>query len=198
MAQSQAVSIVHSDHRVSRSHPEVLKDEVAQQLVTQYRREQVRLARHERRAAARKQAWLADKAKAQAAREAERAAEAAAAAAATTTPTPTTSSGSYSSSSSGATYISEEQAASYMRAAGFPESVIPYFISTIIPNESGFCPTAVYPGHCGDVSLFYAGGPACSLFQLFHCPGPQVADPAVAAQYAYDKYQEQGLSAWGG
>lgn len=195
MAQSQAVSIVHSDHRVSRSHPEVLKDEVAQQLVTQYRREQVRLARHERRAAARKQAWLADKAKAQAAREAERAA---AAAAATTTPTPTTSSGSYSSSSSGATYISEEQAASYMRAAGFPESVIPYFISTIIPNESGFCPTAVYPGHCGDVSLFYAGGPACSLFQLFHCPGPQVADPAVAAQYAYDKYQEQGLSAWGG
>lgn len=86
-----------------------------------------------------------------------------------------------------------------MAAAGFPASVIPYFINTIIPRESSFCPTAVYPGHCGDVSLMVPGGPACSLFQLKPCPGPEMADPYAAARYAYvNKYAPSGLSPWGG
>lgn len=117
------------------------------------------------------------------------------------TPVATTSaiaSTSYPSSSSGPLRISEAQAAAAMRAAGFPESVIAWFNNGIIQRESGYCPTAVYPGHCGDVSLFVSGGPACSLFQLYTCPGPQVADPYVAARYAYAKYQSSGLSPWGG
>lgn len=120
----------------------------------------------------------------------------AAIAAAEAEPEASTTVPSYSSSSSGAYRISEAEAAAAMRAAGFPESVIPYFLSTIIPRESGFCPTAVYPGHCGDVSLMVPGGPACSLFQLYTCPGPQAADPAVAARYAYAKYADSGLSPW--
>lgn len=103
-----------------------------------------------------------------------------------------------SGGSSGPLHISKGQAASAMRAAGFSESVIAWFNNGIISRESGYCPTAVYPGHCGNVSLFRAGGPACSLFQLFRCPGPQVADPYVAARYAYAKFQHQGYSAWGG
>lgn len=103
-----------------------------------------------------------------------------------------------SSVASGPLYISEAEAASAMRAAGFSEDVIAWFNSGIIDRESGYCPTAVYPGHCGDVSLFVAGGPACSLFQLFRCPGPQAADPYVAARYAYAKFQHQGYGAWGG
>lgn len=132
---------------------------------------------------------------------AQAAAEAAAAATtpttSTTPTTPTTSSGSYSSSSSGST-ISEAQAASYMAAAGFSESVIAWFNNGIISRESGYCPTAVYGHGCATVAYFYTGGPACSLFQLFPCPGPQVADPAVAARYAYARFQSQGYSAWGG
>lgn len=109
-----------------------------------------------------------------------------------------TSSASYSTASSGSLYISEAQAADAMRAAGFPESAIAWFNNGIIDRESNYCPTAVYPGHCGDVSLFVPGGNACSLFQLFHCPGPQAADPYVAARYAYSKYQSSGYSPWGG
>ena len=115
----------------------------------------------------------------------------------TTSTSMTTSNSSYPTSSD-ATHISAATAAAAMRSAGFPESVIPYFINTIIPRESGFCPTAVYPGHCGDVSLMVPGGPACSLFQLFTCPGPQAADPYVAARYAYSKYRASGLAPWGG
>lgn len=85
-----------------------------------------------------------------------------------------------------------------MRAAGFPEDVIAWFNNGIIDRESNYCPTAVYPGHCGDVSYFVAGGPACSLFQLYPCPGPEAADPAVAASIAYGKYAKSGLSPWGG
>lgn len=103
------------------------------------------------------------------------------------------------SSPSGPLHISEAQAAAAMRAAGFPESVIAWFNNGIIARESGYCPTAVYPGHCtGDTRYFVAGGNACSLFQLYHCPGPQAADPYVAARYAYAKYKTSGLSPWGG
>lgn len=129
-------------------------------------------------------------------------AEAAAAAAAveptptaTVAPVPTTPT--YSGSSYGGR-ISEAEAADAMRAAGFSESVIAWFNNGIISRESGYCPTAVYGYGCTTVDHFVNGGPACSLFQLYHCPGPQVADPYVAARYAYAKFQSQGYSAWGG
>lgn len=144
-----------------------------------------------------KQAW---RQRVQARREARQEARAAArkAAAASAAPSATPTQAPAPSYSGGTLRISAEQAAAYMRAAGFPESEVAWFNSGIIQRESGYCPTAVYSGHCGDVSLFVAGGPACSLFQLFPCPGPQVADPAVAARYAYAKWQGQGRSAWGG
>lgn len=150
-------------------------------------RRERRLERRQERREERRQAHLA----------AQQAAQEAAQAAASPTPA-STPAPSYSSSSGGASYISPDAVASMMRSAGFPESVIPYFINTIIPRESGFCPTAVYPGHCGDVSLFVAGGPACGLFQLYTCPGPQAADPATSVAYAYAKYKSSGLSPWGG
>ena len=101
--------------------------------------------------------------------------------------------------STGTLRITEAQAAAAMRAAGFPEAAIQWFNNGVIQRESGYCPTAVYPGHCtGDTRYFYAGGPACSLFQLFHCPGPQAADPYVAARYAYAKFKASGYSPWGG
>lgn len=103
---------------------------------------------------------------------------------------------SLTSSHTGSTYITEAQAADAMAAAGFSSTVIAWFNNGIIQRESGYCTTAVYGYGCTTVAHFYAGGPACSLFQLYHCPGPQVADPYVAARYAYAKFQEQGYSAW--
>jgi hypothetical protein len=140
----------------------------------------------------------------QARREAER--EAAAAAAATTEPSATPAPSYNSSAPAGPLYVSQATVAAAMRAAGFPESEVQWFVYTIQPadgktvieRESNYCPTAVNPGHCGDVSYFIPGGPACSLFQLYTCPGPQVADPYVAARYAYAKWQSQGRGAWGG
>lgn len=100
------------------------------------------------------------------------------------------------SSYNGSTYISKAQAADAMAAAGFSSTVIAWFNNGIINRESGYCTTAVYGYGCTTVAHFYAGGPACSLFQLFHCPGPQVADPYVAARYAYAKFKAQGYGAW--
>jgi hypothetical protein len=100
-------------------------------------------------------------------------------------------------SSGGGVVISEAEAASYLRAAGFPEGVIPTMVD-IGHRESGLCATAVYGYGCDGADHFYNGGPACSWLQLYECPGPSAMDPAVAAQYAYAKYKAAGysLSPW--
>src|SRR5262245_54893581 len=54
--------------------------------------------------------------------------------------------------------LSAEQIASYLRGAGFPESVISTMVS-IIYRESGGCPTAVYGYGCAGGGHAYAGGP---------------------------------------
>lgn len=115
-----------------------------------------------------------------------------AAAAASIEPTPT-----YSSSTSVSGCLSDEAIASYARAAGFPESVIPTMVYIAAhrngTGESGGCPGAVNGG--GEA---YAGGPACGLWQLWPCPGPAALDPAVNAAGAYEKYVDAGysLSPW--
>lgn len=101
--------------------------------------------------------------------------------------------------STGSLYLTADQVASYARQAGFPS----WAISTMVgyaARESNFCPTAVYPGHCGEPSYAYAGGPACGLWQLFRCPGPQALNPLVNAELAYVKFHAAGdsFSPWGG
>ena len=67
----------------------------------------------------------------------------------------------------------------------------------IASRESGFCPTAVYGYGCAGSGHAYAGGPACGIWQLYPCPGPEALNPATNAAYAYAKYQAAGLSPWG-
>ena len=116
--------------------------------------------------------------------EARRAAEAAAAAVSTPAPAPT-----YGTTSSGGC-LSDAEIASYARGAGFPESVIPTMVY-IAGRESGGCPGAVNGG-----GPAVAGGPACGLWQIYTCPGPDALDPARNAALAYSKYQSAGLSPW--
>lgn len=96
--------------------------------------------------------------------------------------------------SSGA--LSAAQVASYARAAGFPESVIPTMVA-IAQRESGLCPTAVYGYGCNSGGTTH-GSNACGLWQIYTCPGPQALDPAVNAALAYAKYKAAGysLSPW--
>ena len=81
--------------------------------------------------------------------------------------------------------------AAYLRAAGFPEEVIPTMVQIAL-RESGGDPSAVNGG-----GPAYAGGPACGLLQLYPCPGPEALDPWTNAALAYKKYLAAGLSPWG-
>src|SRR5439155_10685572 len=83
--------------------------------------------------------------------------------------------------------LTATQVASYARAAGFPESVIPTMVA-IAWRESNWCPTAVYGYGCAGEGHAYAGGPSCGLWQLYPCPGPSYLDPAINAAGAYAKY----------
>lgn len=121
-----------------------------------------------------------------------REAAAAAAAEAAATPTVTLSSAptsSYSTSSSGGC-LSDAEIASYARAAGFPESVIPTMVYIAAhrngTGESGGCPGAINPS-----------SGACGLWQLYPCYGGSAwLDPATNARLAYQKYAASGLSPW--
>jgi len=129
--------------------------------------------------------------------EARRAAEAAAAAAeAAATSAPT-----YTSSYSGeGSRLSDDQVASYLRGAGFPESAIQQMLY-YSHRESGNCPTAVnglsgcpsYEAAAQHVEAYHS---ACGLFQIYTCPGPDALDPARNAALAYSKYQSSGFSPW--
>lgn len=181
----------HSHHRTLTKSTEITKDEVRlPHMIVVINAE----ARRERLLAkqARRQARIEQRQEQRAAAHA--AAQAAAEASSTPSPTsaPTTAAPTYT----GALYLTADQVAAYARAAGFPESVIPTMVD-IASGESGFCPTAVYPGHCGDPSLAVPGGNACGLWQIYTCPGPDALDPARNAALAYAKYQSSGLSPWG-
>lgn len=181
----------HSHHRTLTKFEETLKNQTRiphmivvikaearrERLLAKQARRQARIERREQQAA---------EAAAQAA------AEAASSTPSPTSTAPTTAAPAYT----GALYLTADQVASYARAAGFPESVILTMVD-IARGESGFCPTAVNPGHCGDPSLAVAGGSACGLWQLYPCPGPDALDPARNAALAYSKYQSSGLSPWG-
>jgi hypothetical protein len=80
--------------------------------------------------------------------------------------------------------LTAAQVAGYVRRAGFPEALVPELVA-IAERESGFCPRAVNGQGC--VGTFTVGGPACSLWQLFPCPGPQAADPMAATWMAREK-----------
>ncbi len=81
--------------------------------------------------------------------------------------------------------LTAAQVASYARAAGFPEDVIPVMVA-IAARESGFDPAAVNPS-----------SGACGLWQMYPCPGPEALNPATNAAMAYAKYAASGLSPWG-
>lgn len=100
------------------------------------------------------------------------------------------------STSAPAGAISDAAFAGLLRAAGFPDSVIPTMVS-IGHRESGLCPTAVNSYGCAGAGHAYAGGPACGLLQLYPCPGPHALDPATNVRLAYQKYAASGLSPWG-
>lgn len=173
-----------------------LETRVAPHAAQVFARSRVRLARRIER----HDEWLREKharrRRIRERREAAAAAAEAAAEAAAPTPTPApTPTASYSTTSTGWT-MSEAEAASYLRVAGFPETVIPEMVE-IEKRESNLCPTAVYGYGCAGEGHAYAGGPACGAAQLFPCPGPEALDPAINAQYAYAKYQASGLAPWG-
>lgn len=92
--------------------------------------------------------------------------------------------------------ITPEQAAAYLRAAGFPESVVPTMVA-IEERESGLCPSAVYGYGC-NVGGTVHGSAACGLAQIYPCPGPAALDPGTNAALAYAKWQASGLAPWGG
>lgn len=113
----------------------------------------------------------------------------------TTSPTTSTSSSSSttpsSSTPSTSSYtggvLSDSQVASYLRAAGFPESAIPTMLY-YSHRESGNNPRAIN-----------SSSGACGLFQLYPCYGGSAwLDPATNARMAYSKYQASGFSPWGG
>lgn len=81
--------------------------------------------------------------------------------------------------------LSAEEVASYARAAGFPESVIPTMVA-IAYRESRFNPGAVN-----------SSSGACGLWQLYPCPGSAAFTPSGNAAGAYAKYQASGLAPWG-
>ena len=91
--------------------------------------------------------------------------------------------------------LSEAEVASYVRGAGFPESVVSTMVA-IAQRESNLCPTAVYGYGCAGTGHAVSGGPACGLFQIYPCPGADALDPARNAALAYSKYKSSGLSPW--
>lgn len=93
--------------------------------------------------------------------------------------------------------LSAAQVESYARAAGFPESALSTMVG-YAARESGFCPTAVYGYGCDGAGHFTSGGPACGLWQLWPCPGPEAANPATNAALAFAKYEASGFAPWGG
>ena len=99
------------------------------------------------------------------------------------TPSPTTSPPAPSYSGG---ILSEAEVAGYLRAAGFPESVIPTMVA-IAWRESRFNPRAVNPS-----------SGACGLWQLYPCPGSEALGPMVNAELAYAKFRAAGLAPWGG
>jgi hypothetical protein len=98
---------------------------------------------------------------------------------------------SYSPSPSVSGCLSDSQIASYARAAGFPESVIPTMVDIAAhrgpsgTGESGGCPGAIN-----------SSSGACGLWQIYPCPGPDALNPYANARYAYEKYRLRGLSPW--
>ena len=79
--------------------------------------------------------------------------------------------------------LTAEQVASYARAAGFPESVIPTMVQ-IAYRESRFNPSAQNPSG------------ACGLWQIYPAQSGCL-NPATNAALAFAKYQAAGLSPWG-
>lgn len=145
--------------------------------------EEVRVAEIRRARAARVAAFLA----------------AQAAARATPDPAPAPSPAPTYSSSSASWQLSAAEVASYARGAGFPESAIERMVY-YAQRESNFCPTAVNGYGCAGTGHAIAGGPACGLWQIYECPGPDALDPARNAALAYAKFVGAGysFSPWGG
>lgn len=83
----------------------------------------------------------------------------------------------------GADRLTPEAVETLARRAGFGE-LAPTMVE-IAERESGLCPRAVYGQGC--IGTFVEGGPACSLYQLFPCPGPEAADPMAATWLARQK-----------
>ena len=104
--------------------------------------------------------------------------------AASTPPTPTPTTSSAATSSGG--IVSDTEAATLLRNAGFPESAISTMIG-YMHRESGGDPTATN-----------SSSGACGLWQMYPCPGPQALDPQTNANMAYAKYAASGFSPWGG
>jgi hypothetical protein len=80
--------------------------------------------------------------------------------------------------------VSDEEAASLLRNAGFPEDAIPTMIG-YMHRESGGDPTAVN-----------SDSGACGLWQINPCPGSSALDPQTNANLAYAKFDACGLGPW--
>lgn len=85
------------------------------------------------------------------------------------------------------------QAEAALAAAGVPAGPIPLLAAVCAP-ESGWDTCAQYPSttNCSPAP----GSAACGAWQINPCPGPQASDLQTNAQYAAQKFQDQGMSAW--
>lgn len=102
------------------------------------------------------------------------------------TPTPTSHTSSTSSAPYSGGFVSDAEAASLLRNAGFPESAISTMIYYMHRESSG------------DPSATNSSSGACGLWQMYPCPGPSAYDPQTNANMAYAKYQGAGFAPWGG
>jgi hypothetical protein len=83
-------------------------------------------------------------------------------------------------------YLTAAQVAGYAEAAGFPADAINTMVG-FAARESGYCPTAVNGYGCAGTGHAYDGGPACGLWQLYPCPGPDALGPMANAWLAREK-----------